>query len=294
MKRKITWENAASLIEYATSQQFHIIDEETNQRIINLLNSNKNKAKDLLTVLRKRMIYNQYDNVISLSLTLITKIIIECPDCIPYFSTEDWQQCFISLVFNKQNTSTSLSIETKVQLLYLISNMKESFPNDLLFQETYNMIKLCGIDLPKVEKTFTELIEEKESQQQTQLFQSIQHNCIKKEELLKQCEELLSICFTLDETFNYFTIGELNTLKDNEEINEMITKLENAQQVLTVLLRRKNLSNDVVDKLKSTSTTIQLILDKHLKLTQKWMHFISSSNPIFENTQFYYQSQRKK
>ena len=100
MKRKITWENAANLIEYATSQELYIIDEETNQRIINLLNSNKNKCKDLIEVLRKRMIYNQYNNVIALSLQLINKIIIYCPHCVVCFSTVGWQQCFLSLLFS--------------------------------------------------------------------------------------------------------------------------------------------------------------------------------------------------
>ena len=117
MKRKITWENAANLIEYATSQDLYIIDEETNQRIINLMNSNKNKSKDLIEVLRKRMLYNQYNNVISLSLHLINKIIVECPHCIVYFSTTQWQQCFLSLLFNKNyQHSSNFSSNTSINL----------------------------------------------------------------------------------------------------------------------------------------------------------------------------------
>lgn len=303
MKRKISWNNAAQLIEYATSQELHVVDEETNQRIVNLLKSNVNRRKDLIVVLRKRMVYNQLDNVISLSIHLINKIIIECPECVVFFSTVDWQQVFLSLLFNKTITSnklhsstSSLDITTKIQLLHLVANLKVSFPHDILFQETYDMIRLLGIDFPQVDKTFIELSHEHKQQSQKKIMEESQYQKVTKEQLISECDQLIGICVELDETFHYMTLNELEMLKENVDINEKIVQLQQAQQIITLLLRRKSLSHDLVDTLQSTSQTILLILDKHTKLSNQWIHYLtsSSSRSIVENTQFYYQSRQKK
>lgn len=301
MKKRISWNNAAQLIEYATSQELHKIDEETNQRIINLLKANTNKRKDLITVLRKRMLYNQTNNVISLSIHLINKIIIECSDCVTFFSTVDWQQVFLSLLLNKtassnriQSVSSSLNITTKIQLLHLVSNLHQSFPNDIFFQETYNMIRLLGIQFPQVEKTFTESIKEYEQHSQQQFIEESHSIKVTKEQLMKECDEIIGICNDVDETFNYMTLNELKLIKDNVEINEKIVQLEQAQHIITLLLRRKSLSPDLIELLQSTLQTIMIILDKHSKLSNKWFYYISSSShPIIENTEFYYHSQQK-
>ncbi|EAL45969.2 VHS domain containing protein [Entamoeba histolytica HM-3:IMSS] len=270
-KRKITWDLAAQLIEYATAADLKIIDEPTNLRICNLLKANKNKAKDLLNVLRKRML-NKRDNVVYLSLVLLQQTIIECPELIDLYSTSAWQDCFITTLLR-----TNVLIETKKKLLSIIRGMTESFPNDLLFKDTYEQIIQHGIDFPEAahfdkEVTFV--------------------TKISKSKFIDECEQLIGYCQFLNQSFDYLTILELEQLKEDMEIKEIIFKLEKAQPIIISLLRKKDLSMDVIQLVKTTHEQIKTTLERHKKLTEKWVHLACTDKKIVENTQFMFESKK--
>ncbi|EDR28984.1 hypothetical protein EDI_180190 [Entamoeba dispar SAW760] len=255
LKRKITWDLAAQLVEYATATDLKIIDESTNLRICNLLKANKNKAKDLLNVLRKRML-NKRDNVVYLSLVLLQQTIIECPELIDLYSTSAWQDCFITTLLR-----TNVLIETKKKLLSIIRGMTESFPNDLLFKDTYEQIIQHGIEFPEAAHF------DKEISFVTK---------VSKSKFIDECEQLIGYCQFLNQSFDYLTILEL----------------EKAQPIIISLLRKKDLSIDVIQLVKTTHEQIKTTLERHKKLTEKWVHLACTDKKIVENTQFMFESKK--
>lgn len=142
-KRRISWESAAELIEYATAENLQIVDNETNQRICNLLKTNGTKAKDLIDIIRKRM-FHRKDSVIRLSVVLIIQTIVECPEVVECYSSAAWNDCFISVILRK-----NVRKEIKLQVLSLIRGLTESFPTNLFFADLYSDLAEHGITFPE-------------------------------------------------------------------------------------------------------------------------------------------------
>ncbi|KAL7719407.1 VHS domain-containing protein [Entamoeba marina] len=270
-KRRITWDTAAQLVEYATSAELRIVDDETNRRICNLIKINKTKSKDLLNVLRKRMLHKE-NNVVMLSLKLMVQTLRECPEIIDHYATDKWQDCFIGLVLRK-----NLDVENKVYLLSIVRAMAETYPAMLLFQDTYEQMLQHGINFPE---PINLKKEEKASVQ------------VGRQQLLNECLQLQQYCDILSESFEYLTLVELGNLKTDEFTFTLVGKLQNALPTINSILTRKNLDEEVLNAVTTTHSQIVEVLARYKELTEKVSIFIHNSEQLVENTQFMYESKK--
>ncbi|ELP87037.1 hypothetical protein EIN_320060 [Entamoeba invadens IP1] len=270
IKKKITWDMAAQLVEYATATDLRIIDHETNERICAILNVNKTKAKDLLNVLRKRML-NKKDSVVRLALELMQQTLTECPDVVEFYATDMWQDCFITTVLKK-----NVMIDTKMKLLSIVRGLAEQYPSMLIFVDTYNQMKQHGIEFPAAASFIRKEVEESK---------------VPKSTFMEDCEKLRQYCEILNQTFDYLTIPELKELKNDELTIELVGKLQRAVPVINDVLSKRTTGSGIRETLEVIQTQVYDTLARHKNLTEK-ADLVVTDKKLVENTEFMYESKK--